>query len=373
MIPTTLAHELNQFYKTHFPLIRSIEVIGDFESGAGRNLSVIDAFMLSNYAKDISSGAVEYIDYVSRMSDQFRKVEIYFNQQIKIESDHKDAVARPGGWAGHGCLPIALALYTNSRNGIIGNYIECGVFRGGALACISHACDYLGITAFGADTFEGLPASDESGYWNKGQFLGSLDDVTAAINAAGRPESVIYIKGLFNESLKLFKEPVSVVFLDTDLYDSSRSALSVMKNNFSVDTIYFSDGVSGRRDFCKGVFSPAQNEAKAVADYFVSTNSRALSVWTGNGNMGIFKKTRAESSSLIFSTSFVSYLSKRYFFPTRFEDHIYVKGRSDKLGISSGFDVTEELLLDYCASELIQEVIAQNYYIGHLEWKNNHK
>lgn len=370
MIPTNLAKSLNGFYENNFPLVRPL-LINGINQAAGRSLSLIDAYVLVNFTKSIGENAVEFVSFVEQMLNKFREVEIYFNTQVKLQSDHKDAIARPGGWAGHGCLPIALALYSNNRNGVKGNYIECGVFRGGALACISHACKYLGVTALGADTFEGLPANDETGYWNKGQFLGTLEDVKNAVEKIGAPDSITYLKGLFSETLKDLSEPISVIFLDTDLYDSSMSALTAMRGVCSKDTLYFSDGVSGKRDFLGGVFSPAQNEAKAINDYFNRMNNPIHAVWTGNGNMGVFKHKIVDEEFLSFSTSFVSYLSKCFYFPSRFKEHIYVKGRADSLGISNEKSVTEDMFFDYCGSELIQETIASNYYIGHLEWLNN--
>jgi hypothetical protein len=192
----------------------------------------------------------------------------------------------------------------------------------------------------------------------------------SVVNEVGCAESVVYKKGLFSQSLKQFKEPISVIFLDTDLYDSSFSALTALTACFSRDTTYFSDGVSGKRDFSGGNFRPHHNEAKAVEDYFRQENIRTDASWTGNGNMGVFRNVNS-LSKINFSTGFVSYLAMAFYFPQRFHDHIYVKGRADNQGVIFDSDITEAKIYDYCASELIQHSFASAYYIGHLEWMNN--
>jgi Macrocin-O-methyltransferase (TylF) len=370
MLPLNVITDLNTFYKSNYPNIRPISVNASMEKGDGRQISAIDAWALARYGSNISARAAEYTEFVRTMLKIFQKIELYFIENVRVEDDHKDAIARPQGWAGFGCLPLALAIYVSAKDGIVGSYVECGVFRGGSLACLSHACQYVGTTAYAADTFAGLPETDETGYWKQNQFLGSIDEVKKVITAVGVPEVVQYKKGLFSDTLGDIVSPVSLIFLDTDLYKSSRSALSTLSPATVPQTIIASDGVSGKHDFENGGFCPSQNEAKAVLDHFTENGQPIHAVWTGNGNMGLFRAQQM-GTDLLFSSSFVWQLVVDYWGWKRFEEHVNVSERQDGLSVQIGSSVSEQQFLDFLMADALQRQIVSNTYIGHLEWLNN--
>lgn len=370
MLPQQLITELNKFYAENSRVIDPLESCGFMElEGNSRPLSFMDAFVLVNYARDISPGAMEYIAFISDYLKSARDVELYFRANVKASQDHKDAVARPGGWAGFGTLPLALALYAASRSGVQGNYVECGVFKGGALACVSKACGRLGRRAIAADTFEGLPEADPTGYWQKNQFHGRLEDVQNNIRNAGDPAAVEWRKGLFSDTLPSIADPVSVIFLDTDLYNSSISALEALEKNTSENTILFSDGVTGVRDFSHGVYTPHQGEAKAVGDYYKSRGWDFDAAWTGNGNMSLFKRRSKPTAKLLYSTGFMHYFVVKYLFAPRFADQLNLMSRKDQFAFSEMLDKSLVGSFDAIGSHFLHELIVSKYFIGHLEWK----
>lgn len=363
MLPIDLANDLNAYYAAHFPRIEPIRAVTSLES-EGRRPSAADAYILATRAADVSPRAVEYVEFAQQMLRRFVEVEAYYRTNVTASDDHKDAAARPGGWAGPGCFPLAMALYAAVKDGTPGDYVECGVFKGGSLACMSHACAYLGRNAVAADTFEGLPAADESGYWQKGQFVGRLDEVQHHMTKAGVPSAIQYTKGLFADTLPSLASSVAVLFLDTDLYQSSLDALKALAPKMSPGTVIASDGISGQYDFKDGAFLPQSLEGKALVDFFDRTPFFAS--WTGNGHMSIFKKKVAESR-LAYSTGFLHYLTLRYYFKQRWTEENALARRADDLGLRHG--MTEAEVLDFVAAERFNQEFIFSYYTGHLEWK----
>ncbi|MDW5317785.1 TylF/MycF/NovP-related O-methyltransferase [Rhizobium sp. PL01] len=370
MIPSLLVNDLNQFYSSEYPKIPPLSATGYVECAeGGRQISFVDAYFLHKYASSISPEATEYIDFVSTMLAQFREIEIYFNVNVKAEGDHKDAEARPGGWAGYGVLPLALAFYTLAKNGVEGDYLECGVFKGGSLTCMSHVANYLGRKAIAADTFAGLPEADVSGFWQKNQFAGRLDEVQSNLAAAGVPSAVLWEKGLFSDTLPVLERRIALMFLDTDLYNSSMSALESTVTKWSPGSMVASDGVSGVGDFSGGDYRPSGNESAAVLDFFNRRNIPFHAVWTGNGNMTLFGIKTADSKAPIYSTGFVHYLTNAFYVGRRFGDHIDLFARQDLPNIAKKSLTTFRDIADLIVSDILNEKIAGSYHIGGLEWK----
>lgn len=357
MLPIDLANDLDAYYAAHFPGIAPIGAVASLES-KGRRLSTVDAHILATRAADISPRAIEYLRFAEQMLRRFAEVEEYYRSHVTAADDHKDATARPGGWAGPGCLPLAMALYVAVKDGVAGDYVECGVFKGGSLACLSHACAHLGRVAVAADTFEGLPSGDESGYWRKGQFLGRLDEVQHHITQAGVPSVVRWRKGLFADTLPSLDSNVAVVFLDTDLYRSSLDALTALAPKMSPGTLVASDGISGEYDFQDGAFVPYSMEGKALVSFFDGAPYSAS--WTGNGHMALFKRSIAVPR-LAYSRGFLNYLTYRCGLEQRLGAGNVLVRRADESGLRDG--MTEADVLELLANERFNAEYARRHFM----------
>jgi hypothetical protein len=124
-------------------------------------------------------------------------------------------------------LSIANQLYVLKSNGLAGHFLEFGCFKGFSTCCLSHCCHELGIPMEVFDSFAGLPASDH-GYYQQGDFCGSLAEVAGHVAEFGRPQAVAYHKGYFSETVRKFdKGPVLCVWMDVDLPGSARDVAEI--------------------------------------------------------------------------------------------------------------------------------------------------
>ena len=111
-----------------------------------------------------------------------------------------------------------------------GDVFQFGVFQGGTLSLLSRI--YAGYQIFGFDSFEGLPPEEDENFqvnkWHVGRFKTPIERVRQRV-----PNATL-IAGFYNESLTptLVSEygmrPAAYVDIDTDLYISSKQALSWM-------------------------------------------------------------------------------------------------------------------------------------------------
>jgi len=142
-----------------------------------------------------------------------------------------------------------------------GVYAECGVFQGTTLFAVATFLKNIGSDRrlYGFDSFEGFPGS-EIDYRDAPEFFGELLDkgliteehyrkaaertadftdkshlqseyfldVKSVLDVAGRFENVRLVKGAFADSLKDFDEPIAVLFLDCDLYQSYMDCLAAL-------------------------------------------------------------------------------------------------------------------------------------------------
>jgi O-methyltransferase len=124
------------------------------------------------------------------------------------------------------------------REGIPGDFIETGVWRGGAcifMRAALQAYDDNSRTVWAADSFEGLPKPDgrysqDSGdrHWKKSEVLGiPLDQVKANFSRYGLlDDRVRFLKGWFKDTLPTAPiEKLAVLRLDGDMYASTMDSL----------------------------------------------------------------------------------------------------------------------------------------------------
>ncbi len=119
---------------------------------------------------------------------------------------------------------------------IEGVVVECGAFKGSTSVTLSLACKLAGRKLIVCDSFEGLPDEETDlvrdythlqiyGYYEKGMYEGTLDEVKSNISNYGAIEVCEFNKGFFSDSLKNLKEPVAFAFFDVDLTSSIKDCI----------------------------------------------------------------------------------------------------------------------------------------------------
>ena len=132
---------------------------------------------------------------------------------------------------------LQMAVETVIKEGIEGDLIETGVWRGGACILMRAILAAYGIEnrrVFVADSFEGLPKPDGSTPADKGDrhhvqdFLAvSKEQVAENFDKYGLlDDKVIFLKGWFKDTLPTAPfEKLAVIRLDGDMYASTMDAL----------------------------------------------------------------------------------------------------------------------------------------------------
>jgi hypothetical protein len=133
--------------------------------------------------------------------------------------------------------------------GIEGDFVECGVWRGGSMMAAALTLIDAGDTARELhlfDTFEGMSAPTEKDKWTDGQtakdLLGkaarkegysvwayaSLDDVKNNLGSTGYPkERVHYVQGKVEDTIPAGAPgKIALLRLDTDWYESTKHELA---------------------------------------------------------------------------------------------------------------------------------------------------
>jgi O-methyltransferase len=131
------------------------------------------------------------------------------------------------------------------QENVPGDFIETGVWRGGACIMMRAVLKAYGVTdrrVFAADTFAGPPApsrgavADEKANFHGHQdFAVSLEEVKANFARYGLlDEQVVFLEGLFRDTLP--KAPIAalaVLRLDGDLYESTMDGLENLYDKLS--------------------------------------------------------------------------------------------------------------------------------------------
>lgn len=149
-----------------------------------------------------------------------------------------------------------------TRNRIPGDFVECGVWRGGSMmaaALVLLAESDTSRTLYLYDTFEGMSqptAVDRSldglsaasqlhsarrgtGVWCEA----SLEDVRANLASTGYPaDKIVYVPGKVEETIPyVAPEQIALLRLDTDWYESTRHELEYLHPRLTVNGILLLD------------------------------------------------------------------------------------------------------------------------------------
>jgi hypothetical protein len=109
----------------------------------------------------------------------------------------------------------------------------------------------LGFQLDCADSFEGLPGQE--GHYSQGDFLGDLEDVRANVSRYGNIGCVRFIQGWYADSLRNYTDPISLLWLDVDLQESTLDVLRNVLPHVVRSGVILSDGFTEGVDFegCK--------------------------------------------------------------------------------------------------------------------------
>lgn len=169
---------------------------------------------------------------MSKHFPSFNEQKEWLNKMKKIDSNIKSA---------HNQSHIFKFLLEilEMPDSVEGCVIEAGAFKGASTAKISLYAAFKNRHLHVFDSFEGLPHNNEQheksteghsikGWFDKGNFAGSLEEVQNNISAYGKPEVVTYHKGWFDETMPLFKEKVALVYIDVDLAESTKTCIKYL-------------------------------------------------------------------------------------------------------------------------------------------------
>ena len=172
-------------------------------------------------------------------------------------------------------------------NQIPGDFVECGVWRGGSVMSMAQELSSLGVAdrqIWLYDTFSGMTAPTtediEAGSGVTAQTMldqttvgdgdnvwcvAGLPDVQANVFSTGYPrEKFTFVKGDVARTLReTFPENISLLRLDTDWYESTRMELEVLYPQLSVGGVCIFDD-----------YGHWQGARKAVDEYFEKLGPR---------------------------------------------------------------------------------------------------
>lgn len=151
------------------------------------------------------------------------------------------------------------------REDVPGDYIETGVWRGGAcilMKGVLAAHNVFDRLVYCADTFSGLPKPDPKFPADKRDRLHkfrelAVSEETVRSNFAAYDlldDKVVFLKGLFENTLpKLSNETFALIRLDGDMYGSTMSALVHLYDRVSPSGFVVIDDYGGLRNCAKAV------------------------------------------------------------------------------------------------------------------------
>jgi O-methyltransferase len=143
------------------------------------------------------------------------------------------------------------------KNKVEGDFIECGVWRGGACIYAYHIFKKLGENrkVYVADSFEGLPRPNidlypaDSGdiHWTYPELAVSMEQVKQNFEIFGPIDNnVVFVKGLFKDSLQSCSiEKISVLRLDGDMYESTIDSLKFLYHKLQIGGYCIVDDYKG--------------------------------------------------------------------------------------------------------------------------------
>jgi hypothetical protein len=175
-----------------------------------------------------------------------------------VDADDGPGVAGPlsPNWVGHTMVGVHKLDWLQAmieglvEDGVPGDIVECGAWRGGASIFSKGVVDVLDPTGgrkiFVADTFVGFPQADiendgvDTNGWAYQNFhVGGADAVVATFKRYGVfDDKVVIAGGLFNETLPILPTTqIALLRMDCDMYRSTTQALDLLYDKVTVGGI----------------------------------------------------------------------------------------------------------------------------------------
>jgi O-methyltransferase len=132
-----------------------------------------------------------------------------------------------------------------------GVVVECGCFKGGSSANLSLACALVHRELHVYDSFAGLPEPEKWDqdhalaraevvhHYEQGMYTGTYDEVQGNIRSYGALESCRLIPGYFADSLREYRTPCVLAFIDVDLRDSLEDCVRAIWSHMAPGSALF--------------------------------------------------------------------------------------------------------------------------------------
>lgn len=178
-----------------------------------------------------------WIIFIKSQFQRYKLIEKYFPKRNKNRKDEdKDRMSI--ATYPEEMLMISNHLYVLKSYGLEGYFLEFGCYKGFSSSCLSLACEELNINMEIFDSFQGLPDVGH-GFYRPGDYCGNLDEVKNNISTFGKINKVNFNKGFFEDSLVKFdKNPILCIWMDVDLYKSSKDISSILNKLPSYSCVF---------------------------------------------------------------------------------------------------------------------------------------
>ena len=142
------------------------------------------------------------------------------------------------------CFVLYQTVQYIIKNNIEGDFVECGVWKGGSSMLMAYTLQDAGISnrkIYLYDTFEGMTkpgemdGPEEKDQWEQGKVTDTLnnmcyspiEEVKANMDKTGYPaENIIIVKGRVEDTIpRTISSKISLLRLDTDWYESTKHEL----------------------------------------------------------------------------------------------------------------------------------------------------
>ena len=167
---------------------------------------------------------------------------------------------------------LQYCIYQVLKNKVPGDFIETGVWRGGAtifMRAMLKACGDTSRTVWVADSFEGLPEPDEQTYpKDKGDQHHTHRELAIRLETVKEnfgkydllDDQVCFLKGWFKDTLPTAPiEKLAILRLDGDMYESTMDGLRSLYHKLSPGGFLIVDDY-GAVDACREAVCDFRNE-----------------------------------------------------------------------------------------------------------------
>ena len=192
----------------------------------------IEEFIFSDIGRDYDLKKNDKIKIIKRIQLALSKMESATSLEVQLELGKK-----------------ILSLDKQNTDFIV----ECGSYKGASSVALSIFSKIVNRKLIIYDSFEGLPNDNDqiegrnyphlqvTGYYKKGMYNGSLEEVENNLKYFGEFENCILRKGKFKDILKNHEEKIDFLFLDVDLVESTYDCIKYLWPYLNNEKYIFTD------------------------------------------------------------------------------------------------------------------------------------